>query len=75
MTAPSQRSTELCVLAQRIADALPATVLDAVLTGSVSSGAPADTVALAPDGPNVVRARAWLAEGAELLRERVQGDA
>jgi hypothetical protein len=22
-----------------------------------------DTVALAPDGPNVVRARAWLAEG------------
>jgi hypothetical protein len=27
----------------------------------------ADTVALAPDGPNVNRARRWLAEGAELL--------
>jgi predicted nucleotidyltransferase len=27
-----------------------------------------DTVRLAPDGPNVVRARRWLAEGAELLR-------
>ncbi len=27
----------------------------------------ADTVALAPDGPNVVRARAWLAEGREIL--------
>jgi hypothetical protein len=28
----------------------------------------ADAVALAPDGPNVDRARAWLAEGARLLR-------
>jgi len=28
----------------------------------------ADTVALAPDGPNVNRARVWLAAGAELLR-------
>lgn len=28
-----------------------------------------DTVALAPDGPNIVRARAWLAEAARLLRE------
>ena len=27
----------------------------------------ADTVALAPDGPNIVRARQWLAEGAALL--------
>ena len=27
----------------------------------------ADTVALAPDGPNVVRARAWLAEAREIL--------
>jgi hypothetical protein len=27
----------------------------------------ADTVALAPDGPNVIRARQWLAEGAKLL--------
>jgi predicted nucleotidyltransferase len=29
-----------------------------------------DTANLAPDGPNIVRARAWLAEGASLLRER-----
>jgi hypothetical protein len=28
----------------------------------------AETAALAPDGPNVVRARAWLEEGIELLR-------
>jgi hypothetical protein len=28
----------------------------------------ADTVALAPAGPNIVRARAWLAEGIEILR-------
>jgi predicted nucleotidyltransferase len=28
----------------------------------------ADTVALAPDGPNVIRARRWLAAGADLLR-------
>jgi hypothetical protein len=28
----------------------------------------AETVALAPDGPNVIRAREWLAEGARLLR-------
>lgn len=30
----------------------------------------ADTVALAPDTPNVARAREWLAEGAAILRER-----
>lgn len=29
----------------------------------------ADTVALAPDGPNVVRARRWLADGARILTE------
>jgi hypothetical protein len=29
----------------------------------------ADTVALAPDGPNVERARRWLTAGAALLRE------
>jgi hypothetical protein len=28
----------------------------------------ADTVALAPDGPNVVRARKWLADGREILQ-------
>jgi hypothetical protein len=28
----------------------------------------ADTVALAPDGPNIVRARKWLADGREILR-------
>jgi hypothetical protein len=29
----------------------------------------ADTVALAPDGPNVNRAHLWLAEGAKLLSD------
>jgi hypothetical protein len=29
----------------------------------------AETAALAPDGPNVIRARAWLAEGIAILRE------
>ena len=29
-----------------------------------------ETVELAPDGPNITRARAWLREGLELLRER-----
>jgi hypothetical protein len=29
----------------------------------------ADTVALAPDGPTVVRARRWLAAGARILRD------
>jgi hypothetical protein len=29
----------------------------------------AETAALAPDGPNIVRARAWLAEGIDLLRK------
>ena len=29
----------------------------------------ADTVALAPDGPNVVRARRWLADAREILRQ------
>jgi predicted nucleotidyltransferase len=28
-----------------------------------------ETALLAPDGPNIVRARAWLAEGLEILRE------
>jgi hypothetical protein len=32
-----------------------------------------DTVELAPDGPNVVRARAWLLEGRELLRDHPDG--
>jgi len=30
-----------------------------------------ETVALAPDGPNVARARAWLREGRKLLLERI----
>jgi hypothetical protein len=29
-----------------------------------------ETVRLAPDGPNVVRAREWLRDGAELLRRQ-----
>jgi len=33
------------------------------------TGLQLDTVNLAPDGPNVVRARRWLADAMELLRE------
>jgi hypothetical protein len=32
------------------------------------TGVQAETVALAPDGPNVIRARTWLAEAIDLLR-------
>jgi hypothetical protein len=32
----------------------------------------AETAALAPDGPNIVRARTWLAEGIEILSRAAQ---
>ena len=34
----------------------------------------AETVALAPDGPNIDRARKWLSDAAEILRSRREGD-
>jgi hypothetical protein len=53
-------------LAARIEEAL--TEPDPRRAALVMTELQADTVALAPDGPNIVRARAWLAEAAEILR-------
>jgi len=105
MTA-TPRSVELRSLAQSLADALPTTVEEVVLTGSVSRGVADDVSdiemlvvtageleleecfslaaacglagprnvgpaggadALAPDGPNIVRAREWLGDGLVIL--------
>ena len=52
-------------LAERIEEAL--TEPDARRALLTLTQLQADTVALAPDGPNVTRAREWLAEGVELL--------
>jgi Nucleotidyltransferase domain len=53
-------------LAERIEDAL--TEPDPRRAVRVMTELQAETVALAPDGPNVNRARAWLADGLEILR-------
>jgi hypothetical protein len=53
-------------LAERIAEAL--TEPDPRRAVLVLTELQADTVALAPDGPNVVRARKWLADAVEILR-------
>jgi hypothetical protein len=34
----------------------------------------AETVALAPDGPNISRARTWLHDGREILAQHLSGD-
>lgn len=64
------RTEELAVkpdrLAERIEQAL--TEPDALEALIVMTQLQADTVALAPSGPNVDRARLWLAEGLEILR-------
>src|SRR6476469_3750431 len=52
-------------LAERIEEALSEPAPRRALL--VMTELQADTVALAPDGPNVVRARAWLADGLEIL--------
>jgi hypothetical protein len=52
-------------LAERIEEAL--TEPDPRRALLLMTGLQADTAALAPDGPNIVRARAWLAEGIEIL--------
>jgi hypothetical protein len=56
-------------LAERIEQAL--TEPDPYRALLVMTALQADTVALAPPGPNVDRARRWLAEVADLLRDRV----
>ncbi|MDX6674727.1 MAG: hypothetical protein QOH11_2145 [Solirubrobacteraceae bacterium] len=55
-------------LAERIADAL--TEADPRRALLVMTELQADTVALAPEGPNVNRARRWLAAGIEVLSSR-----
>lgn len=64
------RAEELAVkperLAERIEEAL--TEPDPLRALIVMTQLQADTVALAPSGPNVDRARHWLAEGLEILR-------
>jgi hypothetical protein len=59
-------------LTERIEEALTETdPLQAVL---VMTELQLDTALLAPDGPNVTRARTWLADGREiLLRRRRRG--
>jgi hypothetical protein len=52
-------------LAERIAEAL--TEPDPLRAVRTMTELQADTVALAPDGPNMVRARRWLAEALEIL--------
>jgi hypothetical protein len=54
-------------LAERITEAL--TEPDPRVALRTMTELQLDAVRLAPDGPNVVRARRWLAEGVELLRE------
>jgi hypothetical protein len=53
-------------LAERIDEAL--TEPDARRAVIVMTELQADTAALAPDGPNIARARAWLADALEILR-------
>jgi hypothetical protein len=53
-------------LAERIVEAL--TEPDPRRAVLLMTELQADTVALAPDGPNVVRARKWLADGREILQ-------
>src|SRR5262245_7639420 len=54
-------------LAERIEEAL--TEPDPRRAVLVMTEVQADTVALAPDGPNINRARAWLSDALELLRD------
>jgi hypothetical protein len=55
-------------LVERIDEAL--TEPDPVRALLVMTELQADTAALAPDEPNILRARTWLAEGIEVLRRR-----
>jgi hypothetical protein len=58
-------------LAERIEEALTET--DPRRAVLVMTELQADTVALAPDGPNVLRARRWLSEAREILARRTTG--
>ena len=56
-------------LAERIEEAL--TEPDPHRALLVMTELQAETVALAPDGPNINRARTWLSEGREILIQRL----
>jgi hypothetical protein len=56
-------------LAERIEEAL--TEPDPHRALLVMTELQAETVALAPDGPNIDRARNWLSEGREILEGRI----
>ena len=70
-TAALERTPEH--LAERIDEAL--TQPDPVRALLVMTELQLETALLAPDGPNIVRARTWLAEGRELLRDRLGSSA
>jgi Nucleotidyltransferase domain len=55
-------------LAERIEEAL--TEPDPLRAATLMTELQADTVALAPDGPNIVRARKWLSDALEILGEQ-----
>jgi predicted nucleotidyltransferase len=55
-------------LAERIEEAL--TEPDPLRAVTLMTELQADTVALAPDGPNIVRARKWLSDALEILGEQ-----
>jgi predicted nucleotidyltransferase len=55
-------------LAERIEEAL--TEHDPLRAVTLMTELQADTVALAPDGPNIVRARAWLTDALDILRQQ-----
>ncbi len=66
-TAPLEHKPER--LAERIEEAL--TERDPVRALLGMTELQLETARLAPDGPNILRARSWLAEGRELLRDRL----
>jgi predicted nucleotidyltransferase len=55
-------------LAERIEEAL--TEPDPLRAAIVLTELQAETAALAPDGPNITRARKWLSDGLEILRQQ-----
>jgi hypothetical protein len=68
----AERVGELAVKPERLADRLDAVLSEADPTRAmiVLCQLQLDTLALAPSGPNVERARRWVGEALEILRER-----
>jgi hypothetical protein len=63
------RSAQLAIAPERMAERIEEALTEPVPRRALlaMTALQADTAALAPDGPNIVRARQWLAEGLELL--------